>query len=258
MMENAVILIHGMWSNSATLSTLQERLELKGYRVYAPDLPYHENGIRDSAVRVADRSFLEYVAHLKDYITNLRLEKPPVLMGHSMGGILAQKLSAELKTRAMVLLCPSPPWGINTITLSGVWTTFDTWAQWRFWKKAHRPSFHRAKYGLFNLLDRETQSELYNRLIPESGRAYFEIVTWFFDRHKSTYVPTKDVNVPILVISGEKDRIIPPSVVKKVAAKYPQAEYKCYPDHSHWLIDETGSDEIVNDIDVWLKNKLMP
>ena len=253
MMASAVVLIHGMWSTSATLSPLRKRLEAKGYNVYSPDLPGHEDGIGDAAGQVADLSILEYCTHLKAYITNLKLEAPPILIGHSMGGLLAQKLGAELKIRAMILLCPSPPWGINTITLSGAWTTFDAWAKWRFWKKSHRPSFQRAKYGLFNLMDHETQIELYHRLIPESGRAYFELVTWFFDWRKATYVPTKAIDVPILAITGEKDRIIPPGVVRKVAQRYSQADYKCYPEHSHWLIDESGSEKIVNDIDIWLK-----
>ena len=257
-MDNAVILIHGMWSTSASLSTLRERLEAQGYNVHSPDLPWHEDGIRDSETRVSDLSISDYVAHLKDYITNLKLEEPPILIGHSMGGILAQKLGAELKIRAMILLCPSPPWGINIITPSGIWTTFNAYAKWGFWRKAHRPSFHRAKYGLFNSSAKQAQIELYNRLVPESGRAYFEIVYWFFDRRKATYVPTKEISVPILIITGEKDRLIPPRVVKKIAEKYPEADYKCYPDHSHWLIDEPGGEEIVSDIDMWLKDKLEP
>ncbi len=254
-MDSAIILIHGMWSTSATLSTLRRRLEAKGYIVYSPDLPFHEDGIHDSEVLVANLSVRDYCTHLKDYITNLKLGKPPILIGHSMGGILAQKLGVELENHALILLCPSPPWGINLITPSGAWTTLDAWAKWRFWEKSHRPSFHRAKYGLFNLLDNESQIKLYDRLIHESGRAYFEIVYWFLDKMKATYVPTKEIKVPILVIAGEKDRIIPPSVVKKVAEKYPQADYKCYSDHSHWLIDELGSEKIVNDIDIWIKNK---
>ena len=105
------------------------------------------------------------------------------------------------------------------------------------------------------MLDEETQIKLYNRLIPESGRAYFEIVYWFFDKRKATQVQTKEIIAPILAITGEKDRIIRPGVVKKVAEKYPQADYRCYPNHAHWLIDEPGSEEIVNDIDTWLRDK---
>ncbi|MFC1882949.1 alpha/beta hydrolase [Thermodesulfobacteriota bacterium] len=256
MKDSSVILIHGMWSTSNTLSTLRERLEARSYSVYSPNLPWHEDAIRDSDTRVADLSILDYTTHLKDYITNLKLEEPPILIGHSMGGLLAQKLSAETKVRALVLLCPAQPWGINIMTPSATWTTFNAYAKWRFWRKSHRPSLHRAKYGLFNLIDEETQIELYNRLIPESGRAYFEIVYWFFDKRKATYVPTKEVTAPVLAITGEKDRIIRPSVVKKIAEKYPQADYRCYSDHAHWLIDESGSEEIVDDIDAWLRDKL--
>ena len=68
---------------------------------------------------------------------------------------------------------------------------------------------------------------------------------WFFDKRKATHVQTKEITAPILAITGEKDRIIHPSVVKKVADKYPQADYMCYPDHAHWLTDEPGSEKIV-------------
>ncbi len=256
MKNGSVILIHGMWSTGRTLSTFRERLEARGYRVYSPGLPCHEDEIQDSESQVANLSILDYTTHLRDYINGLNLEDPPILVGHSMGGLLAQKLSAELKVQALVLLCPAQPSGINIITPTAVWTTFNAYAKWRFWRKSHKPSLYRAKYGLFNMLDEKTQTRLYRRLVPESGRAYFEIVYWFIDSRKATRIPTKDITVPVLAITGENDRIIRPGVVKKIAEKYPQADYKCYPNHAHWLVDEPGSEDIVNDIDLWLKDKL--
>ena len=256
MQDRTVILIHGMWSTGSTLSTLKRRLEERGYRVYSPNLPWHEDGIQDSESKVAGMSILDYTDYLKDYIINLELEKSPILIGHSMGGLLAQKLSAAIEASALVLLCPAQPWGINIITPTGVWTTFNVSAKWRFWGKSHRPTLYRAKYGIFNILDEETQIKLYDRLIPESGRAYFEIVYWFLDRQKATRVPTKEIAIPILAITGGKDRLIPPRIVKKIARHYPKADYRCYPDQTHWLIDEPGSEAIVDDIDSWLKGKL--
>lgn len=256
MQDRTVILIHGMWSTGSTLSALARRLEAKDYRVYSPNLPWHEEGIKDSESKVAGMSILDYSDYLKDYIISLKLENSPILIGHSMGGLLAQKLSAVLDISALVLLCPAQPWGINIITPTGVWTTFNAYAKWRFWSKSHRPSLYFAKYGIFNILDKETQIKLYNRLIPESGRVYFEIVFWFLDRRKATRVQTEEIATPILAIAGGKDRLIPPRVVEKIAAHYPKADYKCYPDQTHWLIDEPGSEKIVDDIDSWLKVKL--
>ena len=256
MQNRKAILIHGMWSTGSTLSTLRKRLETRGYRVYSPNLPCHEDGIQELESEVAGMSILDYTDYLKDYIISLKLEESPILIGHSMGGLLAQKLSAVIDVSALVLLCPAQPWGINIITPTGVWATFNAYAKWRFWGKSHRPSLYRAKYGIFNILDGENQIKLYNRLIPESGRVYFEIVFWFLDRQKATRVPTKEIATPILAIAGEKDRLIPPGIVKKIAAHYPTADYKCYPDHTHWLIDEPGSEVIVDDIDTWLKGKL--
>jgi pimeloyl-ACP methyl ester carboxylesterase len=256
MQDTTVILIHGMWSTGSTLSTIRRLLEARDYRVYSPNLPWHEDGIKDSETKVAGMSILDYTDYLKDYIISLKLDKPPILIGHSMGGLLAQKLSAVIDVSALVLLCPAQPWGINIITPTGVWATFNAYAKWRFWSKSHRPSLYRAKYGIFNILDGENQIKLYDRLIPESGLVYFEIVFWFLDRRKATRIPTKEIATPILAIAGRKDRLIPPRVVKKIAEHYPKAEYKCYPDHTHWLIDEPGSEEVVKDIYSWLKSKL--
>jgi pimeloyl-ACP methyl ester carboxylesterase len=256
MQDTTVILIHGMWSTGSTLSTIRRLLEARDYRVYSPNLPWHEDGIKDSETKVAGMSILDYTDYLKDYIISLKLDKPPILIGHSMGGLLAQKLSAVIDVSALVLLCPAQPWGINIITPTGVWATFNAYAKWRFWSKSHRSSLHRAKYGIFNILDGENQIKLYDRLIPESGLVYFEIVFWFLDRRKATHIPTKEITTPILAIAGRKDRLIPPRVVKKIAEHYPKAEYKCYPDHTHWLIDEPGSEEVVKDIYSWLKSKL--
>ncbi len=256
MISKSVVLIHGMWSTPTTVSTLQRRLEEKGYRVHSPNLPYHEDGIQDSESKVGDLSILDYAHHLKEYIAHLHLEESPILMGHSMGGLLVQKLSEEIDAAALVLLAPVSPSGINIINPSTVWATLNIVMRWGFWRKSQKPSPYRSKYALFNLLERETQDLLYDRLIPESGRAYFEIVFWFLDGRKATFVDATKAKAPLLVIAGGKDRIILKSVVEKVAAKYPQAEYRCYDDHSHWLIDEPESETIVDDIDTWLKAKL--
>ena len=109
MKDGSVILIHGMWSTGRTLSAFREHLEAIGYSVYLPNLPCHEDEIQDSESQVANLSILDYTTHLRDYINGLNLEDPPILMGHSMGGLLAQKLSAELKVQALVLLCPAQP-----------------------------------------------------------------------------------------------------------------------------------------------------
>ena len=75
MQDRKVILIHGMWSTGSTLSTLKKRLEARGYRVYSPNLPWHEDGIQEPESEVADMSILDYTDYLKGYIISLKLEE---------------------------------------------------------------------------------------------------------------------------------------------------------------------------------------
>src|SRR5438445_13393362 len=109
-MNHPIVLIHGMWCTDATLARLKQLLTERGHEVHVPNLPAHEAG-REHA-EVGDKSLKQYLAFLDDYVRAQNFSRPPVLMGHSMGGLLAQQLASRIQPFALVLLTPASPAGI--------------------------------------------------------------------------------------------------------------------------------------------------
>lgn len=247
-----VVLLHGMWSTGRTLDPIRAFLEARGYPVLAPTLPLHPPSTRDEHAALGRLSLLDYARFLEEAILAARLPTPPVLVGHSMGGLLAQMLASRLTTRALVLLAPAPPAGIQAVRWKNLLATRNVILTPGFWSRPHRPPAEIAAWGLLNGVPEPRRSEIRDALLNESGRAYAEIVFWWLDRANASRVASEEVRCPMLVMTGAEDRVIPPAVVRRVAALYPQAETLVLPERGHWLFEGEGADEILARMACWL------
>lgn len=246
-----IVLLHGMWSRPDTLDSVRKVLEQKGHEVFAPTLPFHVlNKPPDPAL--GKYRLLDYVEFLKQEIRNKGWEKP-TLIGHSMGGWLAQALAAEGFASRIVLFAPAAPSGIFPLGPSPLYTLLEVPFRWKFWAKPFKPTYRGANFGLFNRIPKDKRKEYYASLNYESGRALFELAFWFFDPLKGSKIPAEKVNCPVLVLAGEKDRIIPIRVTKAVARRYENSEFVPLPNHAHWLTDEPGKEKIFEIMFDWLK-----
>lgn len=247
-----VVLLHGMWGTGSTLDPVRNALEARGYRVLAPTLPHHPAADPTELERLGRTSLLEYARFLEERILAAGFTTPPILIGHSMGGLLAQMLSTRLTTRATVLLAPAPPAGIQAVRMSNLRATRNVITTPSFWSKTHRPPENLADWGLLHGVAEPRRSEIRATLLPESGRAYAEIVFWWLDRRNASQVDAERVVAPMLVMTGAEDRVIPPSVVRRIADRYPQSELVVYPNRGHWLFEEEGAEELFAQLIGWL------
>ena len=81
---------------------------------------------------------LDYAADLEDELRGLA--EPPILIGHSMGGLLAQMLAARMNVRALVLLAPSAPWGVLPSTAFEIASAQALYLAGDFWNRALEPT----------------------------------------------------------------------------------------------------------------------
>jgi len=255
-MNDTIFMIHGMWSGGWYWENYRRFFEDRGYHCIVPTLRFHD--VDPEAPPHPDlgtTSLLDYAADLENEIR--KLDRPPIIMGHSMGGLLAQILGSRGLARALVLLTPAPPRGILAIKLSalrGVWSMLTTWG---FWRKPCRQTYHEAIYSTMNLLPPAEQKAMYDKLVFESGHAVYEIGLWFLDPKKITEVDASRITCPVLVISGARDRLMPPAIVRKIAGKYRDvATYREYANHAHKVIMEPGWEKIAADIADWLDRVL--
>ena len=255
-MAETIVMIHGMWGTGWYWENFKGFFEGKGYRCVVPTLRYHDmdpNGVPDP--RLGTTSLLDYAEDLEKLIREF--EGTPILMGHSMGGLLAQILSSRGLAKALVLLTPASPHGIIALKPSVIKSFWSSLTTWGFWRKPLRRTFAEAAYSMLNLMPFESQKSIYDKFVFESGRAASEIGFWLFDSKGAARVDESKVTCPVLTVAGEKDRITPVSVTRKIAEKYKGvATYKEFTDHSHWVIGEPGWEEIAEYIEEWLHQAL--
>jgi len=252
-MAETIVMIHGMWGTGSYWENFKGFFEGKGYRCVVPTLRFHDmdpNGVPDP--RLGTTSLLDYAEDLEKLIREL--DGMPILMGHSMGGLLAQILGSRGLAKALILLTPASPRGIIALKASVIKSFWSGLTTWGFWRKPFRQTFDEAVYSMLNQMPSESWKSIYDQFVYESGRAAFEIGFWLFDSKGAARVDESRVTCPVLVIAGEKDRIVPVSVTRKVAEKYKAVStYKEFSGHAHWVIGEPGWEQIAEYIEQWLR-----
>lgn len=234
-MADTVVMIHGMWCTGAAWDNYRPFFAERGFDVLTPTLRHHD-APRGAAPHqgLATTSLLDYAADLEDLIAGLAA--PPILMGHSMGGLLAQILCGRGLARAGVFLTPAAPAGIVALTPSVVRAFARTLTTWGFWRKPTFPTLGEATYAVYNRLDEAAGRAQYARLVHDSGRVAAEIAFWLLDaRHAARVRP---MACPTLTIGAAHDRITPASVVRKVGRRH--GDYHQFPDNAHWVLGEPG------------------
>ncbi|HIE26042.1 TPA: alpha/beta hydrolase [Candidatus Poribacteria bacterium] len=255
-MTETIIMIHGMWGGGWYWKNYKNFFEEKGYHCITPTLRFHDIAPNETPnPQLGTTSLLDYTEDLEKEIN--KLDAFPILMGHSMGGLLAQILGSRGLAKALVLLTPASPHGIIALKPSVIKSFWSALTKWGFWRKPMRQTFDEAVYSMLHLLTAEEQRETFDKFVYESGRAGYEIGFWFLDSKGAAKVDESKITCPVLVVAGAQDRITPASVVRKVAEKYEAVStYKEFSDHAHWVIGEPGWQKIAEYISEWLNQVL--
>ena len=251
-MKPPIILVHGAFCGPWSLEGLQKKFEAAGYAVTAPALRFHD-GKRPPAA-LGTTGLADYAADLEQEIR--ALNKAPILVGHSMGGLLAQMLAARMEIAALILLAPSAPWGVPPTTMFEIGAAQAMHLQPGYWNQMLEPSRDVALAHSLDKLPRHMRDDVFGRFVPESGRATFEIMNWGMDFNQSSSVDADAVTAPMLFLTGSEDRINPPSTVARIAALYKdRATAEILDGMGHWLIGEPGWEKLVERALVWLKER---
>ena len=218
-MDTLVVLIHGTNAGPWTMSKFSRYFEQRGFRCHSPTYRHHDIPHSDkSSALLAGTSIADYVEDIVGFIETL--DAAPILVGHSLGGVIAQKVAAMGLARAIVLLNGSVNWGILPTTnqeraLGKMFMTAGS-----FWEGTLLPDFDTmVKFGL-NKLDSAEQHRVFDRLKPESGRVMFELFFWIFDENQTTKIDYDGVTCPVLIVSGSDDLAIPPSTARLIAERH--------------------------------------
>ncbi len=175
--RDRIVMIHGMWGYSRVWDFYKRFFETKGYSCETPVLRFHDlDPQSESNPELGKTSLLDYAHDLEQTLAHA--SPKPIIIGHSMGCLLALMLAARQLAKAIVLLAPAPPAGLVVFNASVAKCFRSEIRTWGFWRKPVRQTFEDAAYALFHLMPAEKQKSLYARCVYESGRATFEILFW--------------------------------------------------------------------------------
>jgi pimeloyl-ACP methyl ester carboxylesterase len=190
---------------------------------------------------------LGFADYLQDTINIIQEIKPtPILIAHSLGGLLAMKAIEIIKDiPALVLINSAPPAMLTAQPVSLPY--FFPLLPKIFAGKPFKPSITAFKTLALQMLNQPDKDRIANSLVPESGKVYRQMMLGQI-RLSKDYQP-----IPTFVVGSGRDRIISKRLNKKTVKKL-NADYKEYDNHGHWIIEEKGIEQVVNDILDWLNN----
>lgn len=243
-----VVMTHGAFCGGWAFETLRAPFEARGWTVLAPDLPGH-----GAAGGVAGLSMSDYAKSLVTVCAEL--PEPPVLLGHSMGGLVCQMAARRVKARALVLMAPSPPWGVAGSSIEEAITAFGVTLADPFWCGSVQPDRHLMRHHTLDRTPKAVRDAVLARLTPESGRAVREVLNWWLDPFMTTSVGVGRLPMPSLAVVGDRDVVHPPATVRQTAERI-GADFRVMPGMSHWLIGEEGWEEVAEAALGWLESRV--
>ncbi len=167
------------------------------------------------------------------------LGEKPVLIGHSLGGLIAQKLAEMGKALAVVLMCPAPAAKLTAqpVALPAYLPMMPKILLGR----PILPSRSGCTTIALNRMPAEVCPILHARLVPESGKVYREMIFGSFR------VDFSKIDCPAMVLGGAEDRIVARGLVQWTAKKL-SVPARIYDRHAHWMLEEAGWEEIAADV----------
>jgi len=233
-----VLFLHGYFADATVFADWLPFFSARGFAPVALNLR-GRSGSRPGT-EIGGVSIDDYV---EDAALAARALGRPLVVGHSMGGLLAQRLAALDLVEAAALIAPAPPRGITVMT----WELAVRQLKYLpaiFASRPVRPSREDVRALVMNRVPREEQDEVIDRLVPDSGRAGREL--------SITGVPVdaSRVNCPLLVTAGTDDKFIPAKTAARVAARY-GVPLRVMPGHGHMIVLEPGWQALAGIIADW-------
>lgn len=252
--SKTIVLIHGMFVNNTSWSEWKTYFESKGYKVYAPANPGHEGNPaelrRNIHPELTKTGFEDVVMNIVKLIDTL--PEKPIVIGHSMAGLVVQKLIEMDKAVAGISIDGAPPKNVMAplSTVKIVWPAVNI-----FKKSAYMGSLDWYRRAFFNTLpENEVQKAFEEIAVPESRKIGQDTLLKSFSN-----VNFKKAHQPLLFIAGEKDAIFPPNLTRKIVQKYSDknsiVDYKMFEGRSHFLCGEKGWKEIADYILNWIEKR---
>ncbi len=250
---DTVVLIHGLWLTARSWEHWVSRYEGRSFKVVAeswPRLGADVEELRRHPSPLEGLGIAEIVDHYEGIIG--ALDRPPIIMGHSFGGLVTQLLLDRGLGAAGVAIASAPPKGVIVLPLSTLRTAFPALKNPANRKRVVPLTHEQFQYRFTNTLSEEESAKVYERYyIPGTGRVLFQAALANVTPNAASKVDFGNASrAPLLLIAGGEDHISPPSLVMTTFKKYRKSsaltDYKEFPGRSHWTAGEPGWEAVAD------------
>ncbi|MGW4241903.1 alpha/beta hydrolase [Nocardia sp. NPDC004722] len=257
--ERPVVFIHGLWLHPGSWAPWVELFTELGYRPIAPGWPGVAPTVeltRAHPDSVADHGIDDVVAHYSSVIDTL--PTPPIVIGHSFGGLIAQKLLGQNKAAAAIGIDAAQIKGVLPLPLSALHSTLPVFKNPANKHRSVMLSADQFRYGFGNAITAEESDALYERwAIPAPGKPLFEAAAANFTPHSPAEIDTdNESRGPLLLIAGGKDHTVPEVITESTLKQYRHTgavtELIEFADRGHSLTIDSGWRQVADSCVKWL------
>ncbi|HZP21296.1 MAG TPA: alpha/beta hydrolase [Bauldia sp.] len=233
-----ILIIHGTCSQPAHFNAWAAYFRAAGYDCRVPPLPGRMPV--DEAV-LAGATFDDFVAAMRKALAGFA--EPPVVIGYSMGALIAQRLAGEAPVAALVLLAPATPFLLppRLRLIPSVFRHLRPVLTGR----PFRITDDEARQLVLHHLAVAEQEELIRDIVPESGKAFRRTALAL------VRIPPQSITCPVLCVAGSEDRVVSESAVRRLARRY-GAEFLRVPGCGHFLSAGSLLEEVAAPVRAWI------
>lgn len=257
-----VVFIHGLWLHSSSWAPWAELFQAAGYQPLTPGWPGAGDTVEETRRqpgRVAGKGIDDVVDHYAQIIR--RLDAPPVVIGHSFGGLIAQRLLGQDLAAAAVAIDAAPIKGVIYLPPSALRVASVALRNPANRNRSVALTSQQFRYGFGNALPAAESAELYGRwTVPSPGKPLFEAATANLSPRSPAKVNTRNkTRGPLLLIAGGKDHTVPAAITKSTRKQYHKSpaitDLREFPDRGHSLTLDHGWREVADEALSWLKQR---
>ena len=255
-----VVFVHGLWLHADSWGAWVDLFREAGYAPKAPGWPGDSSTIeetRSSPERIAGHGIDDVVDHYAQIIG--ALDAKPIVIGHSFGGLIVQRLLGQDLAAAAVAIDPAPIKGIVYLPPSALRVASIALRNPANKKRAVALTAKQFRYGFGNALSEEESNELYERwAIPSPGKPLFEAASANLSRRSPAKVNTGNATRgPLLITAGGRDHTVPAAISRATLKQYRKSsavtDLKEFPDRGHSLALDRGWREVADSVLGWLE-----
>ncbi len=253
--SKTILFIHGMYLTPKSWEDWEPYFQAQGFTTYNPPWPYHEtsvieqNAIHPSA-SLGTLTLSDLLQYYRDYIATL--DEPPILIGHSMGGLIAQLLLGEGIVAGAVAIDSAPPQGVISTAPAFLKANLPHLNPLLKAEKPTKLTFKQFQFGFVNGWPLEAQQQAYAEFaVPESRRVGRSTLT------TTAKIKPRIARQPLLLIAGGNDHTIPAGLTYSNFSKYENSpgitDYKKFAERTHFIIKQEGWTEVADYVIDWIE-----